>query len=77
MPEIEYDADGDPGDSVGGVKGAGKVDDKPNEWRKNLENFHLPTVSDDEFLDGCKVHTYPVNYQLNLKNLCCCIQSEI
>ena len=53
MPEGEYDVDCEGG---GGVeKGQEKV---ANDWRKNIESFKLPTVSEDEFLDGCKVSSH-------------------
>ena len=54
MSEEEYQVDGD---SVKGVKrGAGKSGgiDVP-EWVKKLEEFKVPTVAEDEFLNGCKV----------------------
>ncbi|XP_064393637.1 DNA topoisomerase 2-binding protein 1-A-like isoform X3 [Halichondria panicea] len=48
MPEVEYDVDG----SGGAEKEPEKAE---NGWRKSLESFKLPTVADDEFLDGCKI----------------------
>ncbi len=65
MPEVEYDVDG----SGGAEKEPEKAE---NGWRKSLESFKLPTVADDEFLDGCKVGS-PYYCQRSFSRLCICI----
>ena len=61
MPEVEYDVDG-----------SGSAEKEPekaeNYWKKNLESFKLPTVADDEFLDGCKVSS-PHTVRVQVINL--------
>ncbi len=51
MPESDYDMERD-GESNGRT---GEQEEATNNWRKNIQTFKLPTVADNEFLDGCKV----------------------
>lgn len=59
MPEADYDVDSE---ADGGMEKGG--DKAANDWKKKLDVFKLPTVADDEFLDGCKVRREFGGYEL-------------
>lgn len=55
MPEEDYSVEGDDGKSVKKAGGGKGGDADVPEWVKELEEFKVPTVAEDEFLSGCKV----------------------
>ncbi len=52
MPESDYNVEGSSRESNRGIE---EQEEAANNWRKNIQTFKLPTVADDEYLDGCKV----------------------